>query len=96
MNDKENGTGDCCEYGDYGEKDIVVHTDSTLFPNGLDENGLATSDKHLSLHLTETDTARDIIPEGCWSGHESYRSIEADSSNVSNSVLIGSVITDSE
>ena len=68
VNDKENGTGDCCEYGDYEEKDILVHTDSTLFSNGLDENGLATTDKQLSLHLTATDRAHDIIPEGCWSG----------------------------
>ena len=96
VNNKENGTGNCCEYSDYEEKDILVHTDFTLFPNGLDENGLATTDKQVSLHLTATDRAHDIIPEGCWSEHESYRNGKADSSNVSNGVLIGSVVTDSD
>ena len=96
MNDKEYGTGDYCDYGDYEEKDILVHTDYTLFPNGLDENGLATTDKQVSLHLTATDRAHDIIFGGFLSGHESYRSVKADSSNVSHSVLIGSVVTDSD
>ena len=47
----------------------MVHTDSTLFPNGLDENGLATTDEQVSLHLTASGRAHEIIPEGCWSGN---------------------------
>ena len=96
VNDKEHDTGDSCGYGDCKEKDMLVHTDSTMFPNGLDENGLATTDKQVSLHLTATDRAHDIIPEGCLSGHESYGSVKTGSSNVSNIVLIGSVVTDSD
>ena len=43
-------------YCDYEDRDMLVHTDSTLLLNGLDKNGPATTEKQVSLLLSATDS----------------------------------------
>ena len=85
--------GDVFVCGQSGVSVTEGGTGDTLFLNGQDGHGTDT-DKHVSLHLTTTGGIHDPIPEGCSCACVSSACVRVDSSGDSNSVQMGSIVTE--